>query len=268
MARGKYSPIDAVSQYRELLPKHLRSYATNQAHVPIEYLVEDFPLGKYDFDVYLEGFGFNLQRPYVWTPEQQASLIESVFMERDIPPITVAANYDKAKKLKKVKQVWEVIDGKQRLLTLIKFAQNEFALTLPDGSKVKYKQMSQASKRVFNSTDIAVRKIIPAGYTGGIADSDKLMLFKYINFVGTPQSNAHIQKIQEALDSVILTVEKLINNEQYVIVDSTGKKHTLYYNANKEKFEKRQHNDVLGVVSNRWNAKELVNHYKVFQNKF
>ena len=39
-----------------------------------------------DTDVRLEKYGYNLQRPYVWTLLQQQELIWSIYMGRPVPP--------------------------------------------------------------------------------------------------------------------------------------------------------------------------------------
>ena len=52
------------------------------------------------------------QRIFRWSPEQQSRLIESVFLGIPIPPIFVAQRKD---------GVWDVIDGVQRLSTLLRF---------------------------------------------------------------------------------------------------------------------------------------------------
>jgi hypothetical protein len=52
------------------------------------------------------------QRIFRWTIEQQSRLIESVFLGIPIPPIFVAARSD---------GVWDVVDGVQRLSTLLRF---------------------------------------------------------------------------------------------------------------------------------------------------
>ena len=42
-----------------------------------------------DWDVYLPSYGFNLQRPFVWTVEQNRELIMSILRENFIPKISV-----------------------------------------------------------------------------------------------------------------------------------------------------------------------------------
>jgi Protein of unknown function DUF262 len=53
------------------------------------------------------------QRQFVWSPERQSTFAESVFLGIPVPSLYMAANQD---------GTWEVIDGVQRLSTLIHFA--------------------------------------------------------------------------------------------------------------------------------------------------
>ena len=72
---------------------------------------------KFDFDVWLPSKGMNLQRPLVWTLGQKQALIESVIIRRFIPPISAIYTID---------DVYQVIDGKQRLNALISYLDNQF----------------------------------------------------------------------------------------------------------------------------------------------
>lgn len=53
------------------------------------------------------------QRVFRWTPQQQSRLIESILLGIPVPPIFVAQRDD---------GVWDVIDGVQRLSTILRFA--------------------------------------------------------------------------------------------------------------------------------------------------
>lgn len=59
------------------------------------------------------------QRKFVWPDANQSSLIESVLLGVPVPSLFMAANAD---------GTWEVIDGVQRLSTMVRFAGHEGAL--------------------------------------------------------------------------------------------------------------------------------------------
>ncbi len=62
------------------------------------------------------------QRQFRWDPPRQSRLIESVLLGIPVPPLFMATNQE----ADRVTQ-WEVVDGLQRLLTLVNFAGNDNA---------------------------------------------------------------------------------------------------------------------------------------------
>jgi hypothetical protein len=70
-----------------------------------------------DMNVYLPTKAMNLQRPFKWTLQQQCNFIESIIVRRPIHPVSV---------ILKTNDIYEVIDGKQRLTTLIRYLQGKF----------------------------------------------------------------------------------------------------------------------------------------------
>lgn len=65
------------------------------------------------------------QRSYQWDDEQKTKLIESILLGIPIPPIFV---------LQKTNGIWDVIDGQQRLLTILQFST---VLKKDDGTQYK-----------------------------------------------------------------------------------------------------------------------------------
>ena len=145
-----------------------------------------------DFEVFLPTYGKNLQRPYVWTEIQEKELIDSIILGRSIPPIRYVSliNPEDEKK-----DLIQIIDGKQRLTAMIKFAEDKFSIKIQD-KEFFYSQLpddfknhidnfyivGEAMYQHYNSQD----QIIP------ITDDTKLKWFKLINFSGTPQDKNHI----------------------------------------------------------------------------
>ena len=137
---------------------------------------------KFDFDVYLPSKKINLQRPLVWMLDQKRSLIESVLFRRTIPPVSVIELPDDS---------FQVIDGKQRLNAFIEYIQGGFDFCgyyyadLPD----------DYSSRIRNHTIYAYRL---AEYDKPFSDEDKIEWFRWINFAGTPQDIAHMERLTNA----------------------------------------------------------------------
>lgn len=134
---------------------------------------------KFDFDVYLPTKKLNLQRPLVWTLDQKQALIESVIIKRAIPPICV---------IQTCEDVYQVIDGKQRLSAFIDYIEGGFDFCgyycneLPEVYLDQIKRHSILAYRLCE-------------YDEQITDADKIEWFKWINFSGTPQDASHISKL-------------------------------------------------------------------------
>ena len=80
----------------------------------------------------------DFQRNYVWTEEKASLLIESIILNIPIPNVYIAE--------KEEDNVFEVIDGSQRLTSIYKFINNEFKLQklekLPELNGKTYKELS------------------------------------------------------------------------------------------------------------------------------
>lgn len=89
----------------------------------------------------------NYQRGYVWTKQNASSFIESLFMSIPIPTIFVSENKNNK---------WEVIDGQQRLVTIMKFFNNVFSLNnklpiLEQLSGKKFQDLDEEIQRFFSN---------------------------------------------------------------------------------------------------------------------
>ncbi len=82
---------------------------------PVELLVQKFrEEPEQEGDIYIPEY----QRTLRWSEQAQSYFIESVILRIPIPPIFL---YD-------VKGRLEIVDGSQRVRTLVRFAKDEFAL--------------------------------------------------------------------------------------------------------------------------------------------
>ena len=149
----------------------------------------------YDFDVYLPSYGINLQRDYVWEHCQQNEFILTILLDKPIEHVVVVQN-NKYERSERSTTVNQVIDGKQRLITIQKFGRNEFPVTI-GGEEVYFRDFDE---------DLKLKFIRNVGYIIGIVYEDtpvtddmKIKLFNYYNFAGTPQTEEHKNKLQSLL---------------------------------------------------------------------
>ena len=164
------------------------------------YALSDYDPEKdyiYDFDVFLPKYGINLQRDYVWEHCQQNEFILSILLEKPIESVVVVQhnNYD----LSKRNTTNYVIDGKQRLLTIKKFVNNEFPVSI-NGKEVYFKDFSDELRLFFKSRVNYITATVYYSYDDiPVTDDMKIVLFNYFNFTGTPQTEAHKNKLQSLL---------------------------------------------------------------------
>ena len=152
---------------------------------------------QYDFDILLPKYGVNLQRPYVWEHCQQQEFILSLLQEKPIDSIVVVQHsYDNFKS----HVVNYVIDGKQRLLTIQKFAHNEFPVTV-GGKEYYFKDFSEDLQRFFESRVNYLTAIVYYTYPESPATEEILItLFNFYNFAGTPQTEEHKNMLKNLLE--------------------------------------------------------------------
>ena len=135
-------------------------------------------------------FGINMnpeyQRDHVWTIDDRRFLIESIFNKIDIGKFTLCMNgYSKL-------PMYEVIDGKQRIQTLVDFYEDRF--TYRDKF---YSQLSWKDQSHFTNYSISV------AISEYLTYEQKLRYFLHLNVAGVPQDDAHIRKVQEEYEKLI-----------------------------------------------------------------
>lgn len=129
------------------------------------------------------------QRGYVWSQEDKELLIDSVFNNIDIGKfVLIHLDYDEYVERGKS---YEILDGKQRLSTLIEFYENRFSY------KGKYyNDLSYKDKRTFNHLAVSV---------ANVNEVDKKTVLKYflmLNRTGRSMDKTHLEKIEQMLNDM------------------------------------------------------------------
>src|SRR6478609_5935406 len=104
-----------LSDFRPKLPFNINY---GMADIEISRVLKYPEQYEFDFDVFLPSKNKNLQRPLVWSLLQKQELILSILKGVILPPITVLQYKDKRNN---DKSIYKVIDGKQRICTIISF---------------------------------------------------------------------------------------------------------------------------------------------------
>lgn len=147
---------------------------------------------KIDFDVFLPSIGKNLQRPFCWTLEQKQELILSILKGLKLAPIAVLVT-----EFKDGTVIYRVIDGKQRLSTILSFYNNEFPVIL-NGEEYYYNECHETVQGQIKLLNLISDRSYD--YEGEeMSDEDKIAWFEQINFAGTPQDKNHILNLKNSL---------------------------------------------------------------------
>ena len=128
------------------------------------------------------------QRDYVWTEKEQVEFIQNLIMGLPVGEISVVLDTTCKEGTKYI----EVVDGKQRLITLKKYLNDEVVVW----GKV-YSDLSPADKRFLSNM------ILPYTDLSAQSEKDKLEYFYRVNFSGVPQSEEHKQFIKKQLKLII-----------------------------------------------------------------
>lgn len=152
----------------------------------------------------------NYQRNYIWNTTKAINLIETVLISGEIPPITV---------IKKDNQM-EVIDGRQRYETLLKFYKNEFPLKICGLQKLKelrglyYKDLPKNLKTIFEEykLKITVYTANDLSITDEDLDLVKRDLFKRHNYGMTSLTRSETARAKYLYDDMTIRLERLLEN--------------------------------------------------------
>lgn len=143
----------------------------------IELIEGTIGFRQIDYEVKLNN-GVSLQRQYVWEEYQKQEWIWTLLKRRYSPPIAV----------NKTAESFEIIDGKQRLITLRDFLLNKFSLE--NGMKFSDLPMDYQHHLLWDKPILGYMAV-------NLNDSQKVEWFCHINFAGTPQDKAHLEQLRQ-----------------------------------------------------------------------
>ena len=139
-------------------------------------------------------FGINCnpsyQRGSVWTDDDRELLLETIFMGGEIGRF-VLKNIDMDEWHENQNYLYEIIDGKQRLLTLAAFYEDRFRY-----KGYLYSELSKKDKRTFDETAIAIADL------RNLSKKDTLRVFLLLNRGGKVVSNTVLDHAKELLNEM------------------------------------------------------------------
>jgi hypothetical protein len=123
------------------------------------------------------------QRDYVWTEADRERLLDSVFAQRDIGKFAILRRRHPARD--------EILDGKQRLLTLLAFYASQFPYR-----GVYWHELAWRDRNVLSSTIVHVAYIEETQ-----SRAFALEMFLEMNTAGVPQSPEHLAHVRALLEA-------------------------------------------------------------------
>lgn len=127
----------------------------------------------------------NFQRGSVWAPQARSYLIDSILRGYPIPKLLIRTSVDRDTR----RTIRDVVDGQQRLRTIIDFSEGKLAL----GAKAKefrgmrYADLDPEQKDAFLAYKLTCEQLINA------SDEDVLEVFVRINSYAVPVSEAELR---------------------------------------------------------------------------
>ena len=126
----------------------------------------------------------------MWTDDDRELLLETIFMGGEIGRF-VLKNIDMDEWHENQNYLYEIIDGKQRLLTLAAFYEDRFRY-----KGYLYSELSKKDKRTFDETAIAIADL------RNLSKKDTLRVFLLLNRGGKVVSNAVLDHAKELLNEM------------------------------------------------------------------
>ncbi len=188
---------DIYSTWMELRPCNgeinLKNFSRDQfayerisfSNSNIESLIHTYYHAGIDLDV-------KYQRGMVWSLEQKQKLIDSIM--KNIPIGAIILNrlpYNCQGKL------YEAIDGKQRISTLVEFYEGRFSY-----NGVIYRNMSGRDRRFFKDFPMSKAE------TSELNEIQKMAIFIKFNTCGQPQDPNHLLRVKSMMKDLIVSEKR------------------------------------------------------------
>ncbi|MFR8784365.1 DUF262 domain-containing protein [Slackia sp.] len=153
------------------------------------------------------------QRNYVWDATKATYFVESILLGTDIPPIVLFSDG----------RHFEVIDGRQRFETVLRFVNDEFVLKLEGLRKLtglsnsRYSDLDVEMKNKFEDAKLRILEFEVANEPSmTIAQKDKIKkeIFSRYNSGIIPLKQAEIERAEYNDDALSSSLLRLLNEDQ------------------------------------------------------
>ena len=154
------------------------------------------------------------QRDYVWNNRKASLLIESLLVNIPVPPVYIAESIIMQDGSADEMIVYDVVDGKQRITSILNFMNDKFRLSgLGIQKGLNGKKYSELSPKIKDTLDEAVLRVIRINY-----DTDSLTKFDLFYRINTGSAKLSKQEVRNAMyidKKIQAQVRAIINSEYY-----------------------------------------------------
>ncbi len=180
------------------------------------------------------------QRHYVWDADKATYFVESIFLGTEIPPIVLFDNGNKN----------EVIDGRQRYETILKFLNNDLILTneglksLKSFSGMRYCDLSEDIRDEFEDTKLRILQcsvVNEPSLDEYKEDKIKKEIFRRYNSGIIPLKKEEIQRAEFIHDDVTKAFSNLFNGNPNLFKNSC----ILFLSKRQSKSQKRDKTNIM-----------------------
>ena len=135
------------------------------------------------------------QRDYVWTAEDRQLLLESIFDGFPIEGIALTYNEHSQED-----RYMEIINGKQRITTIVMFAHDEFKYyDRHTGESYLFSEMTKADQSNFKKVHLPLHELQSLDKLKDVPELQKLKYFYRNNFTGVDQTEDHKQRVAQMI---------------------------------------------------------------------
>lgn len=186
----------------------------------------------------------NYQRNYIWNNNKAIKLIETILLNKEIPPLTVIEKDDTI----------EIIDGRQRYETILRFFNNEFALKafglslLKPLNNLKYSELPPNVRSIFEEYKLKfITYKIEKGTNLSNEELDciKRDLFCRYNYGMTALSKSEVARAKYLYDNLTILLRTEIMKDENIFESCVD----VYLSTSKRKFNNRDKINLLLVVA-------------------
>ena len=149
---------------------------------------------SYDLDMFLSDYQMNLQRPLVWSEENKKDYIIYLLITRQPIGAYLIKYSEKKKGVKYDKDVYGVLDGKQRINAVLEFLEKKFTINM-DGVEMDIDDLRQIQNNPF-----FFAFSFNVGHDYMLTDKTLIQMFLILNTKGVPQQTEHIQNLENNIN--------------------------------------------------------------------